>query len=186
MAVAKNTVKNFCCLCFYFFFAVWTFGKKNQNEQTEQKQGKVLLLDTRSRMWIRREAKFVNSKKELIKGKNEVFSSLNKIVVSKNTVKNFCCLYFYFFFAVWTFGKKNQNEQTEQKQGKVLLLDTRSRMWIRREAKFVNSKKELIKGKNEVFSSLNKIVVSKNTVKNFCCLCFYFFFAVWTFLPFLH
>ena len=38
-----------------------------QNEQTEQKQGFVLLLGTRSRMWIRREAMFVYSIKQFDK-----------------------------------------------------------------------------------------------------------------------
>ena len=43
---------------------LWGWGKIVQNEQTEQKQSFVLLLDTRSRMWIRREAMFVYSIKQ--------------------------------------------------------------------------------------------------------------------------
>ncbi len=39
-------------------------GKIAQNEQTEQNQDIVLVLVTRSRMWIRREAKFVDSIKQ--------------------------------------------------------------------------------------------------------------------------
>ena len=45
---------------------LWGWGKIVQNEQTKQKQGFILLLVTRSRMWIRREAMFVYSIKQFI------------------------------------------------------------------------------------------------------------------------
>ena len=51
-------------------FLIWGLEKKSQNEQTEQKQGFALLLVTRRHTLVRREAKFVYSKKKLINKKN--------------------------------------------------------------------------------------------------------------------
>ena len=54
--------------------------------------------------------------------------------------ENFILLHF-----LWGCGKIVQNGQTEQKQGFALLLVTRRRMFIRREAKFVHSIKHFLK-----------------------------------------
>ena len=47
--------------CYSLF---WGERKIAQNEQTEKKHGKTVLLVTRSRMIIRREAKFVYNMKQ--------------------------------------------------------------------------------------------------------------------------